>query len=292
MEVIKRKILLEDSVDRSYNSPTWGTMTASTFYMNVFLSQNIDDMGLFTDNEYFSADTSNPTSVDYSILIDKLESSGLTFPFMSSTTPFLSGLTNENEKITLRLPQNNETDYYNFIGLRVTGATDSKIEDVKSYDANERYKVNFNMDAGTYLNYDNVDVNGVSRVVSVSEPNIYVFDTLANNNIGTPNQIYGLLYSDYSGSNRTVVIDGIQNTIPLTTLSFIGEGQNQTNTSLSALTKEEYLFGIISPPEVKNDVFIERGIISVLEPHLKLSEIKNLGQLSRYGNGYYNLTRQ
>jgi hypothetical protein len=292
MEVIKRKILLEDSIDRSYNSPTWGTMTASTFYMNVFLSQNIDDMGLFTDIEYFSADTSNPTSVDYSILIDKLESSGLTFPFMSSTTPFLSGLTNENEKITLRLPQNNETDYYNSIGLRVTGATDSKIEDVKSYDANERYKVNFNMDTDTYINYNNVEIDGVSRVVSVSEPSIYVFDTLADNNIGTPNQIYGLLYSDYSGANRTVVIDGIQNTIPLTTLSFIGEGQNETNTSLSALTKEEYLFGIISPPEVKNDVFIERGIISVLEPHLKLSEIKNLGQLSRYNNGYYNLTRQ
>ena len=51
MELIKRKIVLEDSTDRNYNSSTWGTVTASTFYINVFLTQNIDDMGLFTDLE-------------------------------------------------------------------------------------------------------------------------------------------------------------------------------------------------------------------------------------------------
>jgi hypothetical protein len=292
MEVIKRKILLEDSIDRSYNSKTWGVLTADTFYINVFLTQNIDDMGLFTDIQYLSADTNNPTSVDYTILIDKLSSSGLTFPFMTLQTPYLSGYTNQNEETTLRLPQNNVSDYYNSLGIKVTGATDSKIDDVKSYDANERYKVAFDMDAETYINYNNIEINGVSRVVSKSEPTVYVFDTLNNNDIGTLNQQFGLLYSDYSGTNRTIVINGIPNTIPLTTFSFIGEGQNETNTSLSALTKEEYLFGIISPPEVKNDVFIERGIVSVLEPHLKLSEIKNLGQLSRYGNGYYNLTKQ
>jgi hypothetical protein len=249
-------------------------------------------MGLFTDIEYFSADTTNPSTVDYSILINKLSSSGITFPFMTSQTPYISGVVDENEKNILRLPQNNVSDYYNFIGLKVTGATDSKIEDVKSYDANERYKVGFNMDVETYTNYDNIELIGVSRVITNDEPSIYVFDTLDNNSIGTENQVFGLLYTDYSGTNRTIVIDGVQQTIPLTTFSFIGEGQNETNTSLSALTKEEYLFGIISPPEVKNDVFIERGITSVLEPHLKLSEIKNLGQLSRYGNGYYNLTKQ
>jgi hypothetical protein len=62
--------------------------------------------------------------------------------------------------------------------------------------------------------------------------------------------------------------------------------------SLSALTKEEYLFGIISPPEVQSDVFIDRGITTVMDKHLRMSEIKNLGQLSRYGNGFYNLTKQ
>jgi hypothetical protein len=292
MEVIKRKILLEDSIDRSNNSPTWGAITADTFYMNVFLIQSIDDMGLFTDMEYFPANISSPTPVDYAILIDKLSYSGLSFPFMTAQVPYITGTTTEIERMTLRFPQNTESDYYNSIGLRISGDTDSKIEDLKSYDSSERYKIGFNMEAGTYINYDNVNVDGVSRIISTSEPRVYVFDTVVDNNIGTLNQVYGLLYNDYSGTSRSVVINGVQRTIPLTTFTYRGEAQNETNTSLSALTKEEYLFGIISPPEVNNDVFIDRGIISVLEPHLRLSEIKNLGELSRYGNGYYNLTRQ
>ena len=72
---------------------------------------------------------------------------------------------------------------------------------------------------------------------------------------------------------------------------YIGQGLNETNVSLSALAKEEYLFGIISPPEVKSDVFIDRSVMSIMDMHLRLSEIKNLGELTRYGNGYYNITR-
>jgi hypothetical protein len=29
-----------------------------------------------------------------------------------------------------------------------------------------------------------------------------------------------------------------------------------------------------------------------MDKHLRMSEIKNLGQLSRYGNGFYNLTKE
>jgi hypothetical protein len=61
---------------------------------------------------------------------------------------------------------------------------------------------------------------------------------------------------------------------------------------LSALTKEEYLFGVTSQPEVQSDVFIDRGINSVFEKHLKLSEITNIDELQRYGNGFFNLTVQ
>jgi hypothetical protein len=71
----------------------------------------------------------------------------------------------------------------------------------------------------------------------------------------------------------------------------MSEGWNETNTSLSALTKEEYLFGIISVPEIQNDVFIDRGKTTVFEKHLKLSGIKNINELVRYGNGYFNINR-
>src|ERR1035437_9796330 len=102
MEIIKRKISLEDSTDRTFNSPNWGVMTATTFYINVMLTQNMDDMGLFTDMDYLSYSGAQYT---------------------------LSGVTGTTE-ITLRLPYSGVTDYYNFGNSSITGSTDSKIEEV------------------------------------------------------------------------------------------------------------------------------------------------------------------
>jgi hypothetical protein len=290
--VVKRKILLENSIDRTFKSPNWGSITANTFYINVFLTQNVDDMGLFTDIEYFSANTSNPTPVDYSILTSKLLLSGYTFPFMSGLEVYpTTGLT-ETDKLTLRLPSETESDFYNYTNLAITGITDSKIDDLRSYNQLARYRIGFDMEKETYINYEDVTVNGVSRIISNSDPKVYVFDTVNDLNMGTTNQIYGLQYMDYSANTITEDFNNLNNITQLSNFRYVGEGQNKTNVSLSALTKEEYLFGIISSPEVKNGVFIDRGVTSVMDIHLRLSEIKNLGQLSRYGNGFYNLTKQ
>lgn len=290
METIKRKILLENSIDRT-NPETWGVLTADTFYINVFLNQNIDDMGLFTDVSFISANTLTNNSVDYTILINKLTLNGIFFPFMAGITPQNVTAYTTTDDYTLRLPTKIESDYYNFGNLSISANTDSKLEELISYDANEKYKVGFDMGKNTYINYNNMLINGVDRVISVGEPTIYTFDAENNANIGTDNQISGLKYTDYSAITRTITIDGIETTVPLTIVSYISEGWNETNVSLSAITKEEYLFGIVSTPEVKSDVFIDRGVVSVFESHLILSEIKNLGELTRYGNGYYNITR-
>jgi len=292
MELIKRKILLEDSIDRSYNSENWGKLTADTFFINVLLTQNIDDMGLFTDIEYFSASTDGSNQPNYSILTQKLIQSGITFPFMSEETPYLDNTLTIFEEKTIRKPFSVESEFYNYLNLRISGYTDSKIDDVKSYDNSEKLKTNFNMGVQTYENYQNETINGVDRVVLLSEPIVYVFDAPVDSNMGTENQVYGLQYLDYTAKTRTVIIDDVRYRIPETIVNYIGEGNNETNISLSALTKEEYLFGIISTPQIQNDVFIERGVTSVIEPHMKLSEIKNLKELTLYGNGYYNITRQ
>jgi hypothetical protein len=292
MEVLKRKILLEDSIDRNYNSPTWGTMTATTFYLKINLTQKVDDMGLFTDIEYVPIDNVNPSLPDYTLLLNKLNSSGFTFPFMTgAVSPTMTGITSTNSVI-LRMPSSVESNYYAYGNLSISGLTDSKIEDVKSYDKNNQYRVGFDTNTQNYNNYNNINITGVDRIYFMGEPKIYVFNTLNDSNLGTNNQIYGLQYLDYTGASRTVIIDDIKNTIPVTQFNYIGEGWNQTNLSLSAITKEEYLFGIINPPDVQSDVYIDRGKTSVLDMHLRLSEIKNLGELSRYGNGFYKLNKQ
>ena len=280
MEAIKRKILLEDSVDRKHDSKTWGSITASTFYLNILLTQNVDDMGLFVDSEFIQKDKSS-NAVDYSILINKLNAlGGDPFPFTMGAQP--QQLTNVmgTNKLILRLPDSVESNYYIFGNLQITGSTDSKIEDVRSYDSINPFRINFNTATDTYVNYNNITIMGVDRIKSMSNPKIYVFDTENDNKLGTNLQKTGIQYNDYSGNLETTIF------------KFIGEGWNETNISLSALTKEEYLFGIISQPEVQSDVFIDRGSTTVMDLHLRLSEIGNISELSRYGNGYYKLNKQ
>jgi hypothetical protein len=292
MEVFKRKILLENSIDRTNYSKNWGSLTADTFFINVFLTQNVDDMGLFTDIEYFSADTANPAPVDYTILINKLSQSGITFPFMANSPVYpTSGLTKTDE-LTLRLPSKQESDYYNYQFSYITGSTDSKIDELKSYDGENIYQPGFNINAESYINYIGSLIDGVSRITQYGVISKYVFDAENDLAIGTDSQNSGFLFTDYSGVNRTVVVNGQNTLIPRTDFRYIGEGRNETNTSLSAITKEEYLFGIISKPEVKNDVFIDRGATSVMDYHLRLSEIKNLEGLTKYDNGFYNIVKQ
>ena len=281
MQVIKRKILLEDSIDRSSNDPKkWGTLTATTFYVKILLTQNIDDMGMFTDMDYIVKDKA-ATPVDYTILEDKLIDLGLEFPFMTGATnpTFTTINTPQNLWKVLRYPSNSESNYYNFVDLVITATTDSRIEDVRSYAAINPFRVGFNVNEETYNNYEDISVTGVDRIKTMGEPKIYVFDTPNDINLGTDSQVSGLQFKDYSASTKS-------------TVRYIGEGFNKTNISLSALTKEEYLFGIISPPEVENDVFIDRGITTVMDMHLRLSEIKNLKGLESYGNGYFKLNKQ
>ena len=281
MEVIKRQILLEDSINRSSEDPKiWGTLTATTFYIKILLTQNIDDMGMFTDIDYIVKDKVS-TPADYTLLTDKLTELGLTFPFMSGAfNPYFTTVnTPQNLWNVLRYPSNTENNYYNFVDIVITATTDSRIEDVRSYSAINPYRTNFDINAEIYENYEGISVNGVDRITSMDNPKTYVFDAINDINLGTNNQINGLQFKDYSANTKS-------------TLRYIGEGFNKTNISLSALTKEEYLFGIISPPEVENDVFIDRGITTVMDMHLKLSEIKNLKGLESYGNGYYKLNKQ
>lgn len=292
MEIIKRKIFLENSVDRTLNSPTWGVMTATTFYLKINLTQNIDDMGLFTDIDYIPKDGKVESQPDYKLLNDKLSASGITFPFMTgATSPKMTGITGTN-KFTLRMPDKVISNYYVYGNTTVTGLTESRIDELKSYDILNEYKVGFDMYTETYRNYKNISLTGVSRVHSMDEPRIYVFDTIADSNIGTDKQVYGIKFLEYTGTSRNVVIDNIQSQINLNSFSYMSEGWNETNISLSAITREEYLFGITTPPEVQSDVYVDRGKTSVLDMHLRLSEIKDLGELSRYGNGFYKLKRE
>lgn len=294
MEFIQRRILRENLISRT-NDVTYGEVTASTITIKVPLYQTMDDMGMTTDMVYFPKQDNPSNAVDYSILIDKLNLSGFTFPFMTgatiTTTP--TGFTQ-----TLRLDDADASDWFMIAG-RITGYTDSKKTIVKGYNKNNPYIIGFDADAEIYQNYNNVTIDGRTRLTSTGVTFTgYTVDANLDANIGTPNQTSGILYTDYD-EDRDVVTDleglGVRvdtEGIQVTTFNYIGEGFNETNSQLSAITREEYLLGITTPPEVQSDLFIDRGATTVFDLHLRLSEIEGLDHMTKYGNGFYNLIKQ
>lgn len=57
----------------------------------------------------------------------------------------------------------------------------------------------------------------------------------------------------------------------------------------SAITKNEVLLNVIDEAEVQSNIFIERGKMSALEGIERLGEVNNIGDLEKYGYGFFNI---
>jgi hypothetical protein len=68
-------------------------------------------------------------------------------------------------------------------------------------------------------------------------------------------------------------------------------GFTQNDLLFSAITKNEYLLDFVMDPEVQSDVYIERGKYSAFEPLQRLGEVDNIGDMVRYGYGYYKINQ-
>ena len=68
-------------------------------------------------------------------------------------------------------------------------------------------------------------------------------------------------------------------------------GFTQDDLIMTGLTKNEALINVIDQPEVQTDVFIERGKNSALEYIERLGEVDNVGDLEKYGYGFFNVKK-
>lgn len=299
MELYKRTICTEDLISRAPDI-TYGTVTAHTISFNIFLTQDIENMGLFTDVPY----EDQPLIESYSILglpnlnnvlVNKLYTAGFMFPFMTGATATYipSGFTSD-----LRLVGSTVANYTGHGGT-VTGVCESKIGDYRGYLFSTPYPVGHAIEEDLYYNYAARYISGVSMVTSYQyqlSPTLtsstYVKLTNLDSSIGTPLQNTGILYNDYNDITSLItpkLSALIDFNVSKTTYQYQSEGWNVLNTSLSAITKEEKYYGLVFPPEVQSDIFIDRGNISVFEPYLRLAEIENVDQLMNYNVGYYNI---
>jgi hypothetical protein len=78
-----------------------------------------------------------------------------------------------------------------------------------------------------------------------------------------------------------------------TTLYMVySSGYTQDDLILSGLTKNEALINVVDQPEVQSNIFIERGKNSALEFVDRLGEVDNVGDLIKYGYGFFNVKKQ
>lgn len=66
-------------------------------------------------------------------------------------------------------------------------------------------------------------------------------------------------------------------------------GFTYDNIVASAITKNELLLDFVMAPEVQTDVFVERGKYSPFEYTQRLGEVDNIGDLTRYGYGFFKI---
>lgn len=145
MELIKRKILLEDLTSRK-EGITYGTITGDSIYINILLTQTIDDMGMFTDTDYTSGNVS-----DY--FKDGLILTGTT----DSQLSFFKSYNKTNPYNTSFIPESGE--YIDYKGNTINGV--SKILDLSgptgyTFNGSNDYKLGTDsQDTGIlYKDYD------------------------------------------------------------------------------------------------------------------------------------------
>lgn len=156
----------------------------------------------------------------------------------------------------------NASSGYTTVPFPVTGYTNSTITDLEVYGKKNvlwggKYKLG-------------VPVTGTSGNVGT------VWGEF-NNGLYTAYTINNIDYYDYN-DGRTV-------------FAVMSSGMTPDMMICSAITKNEVLLNVIDEAEVQTNVFIERGKLSALERLERLGEINNIGDLEKYGYGFFNIIK-
>lgn len=131
----------------------------------------------------------------------------------------------------------------------ITGQTDSRLEEVETFDRLSPFKVG---------------INGVQSITY--------------NNDGSFNEI------TYIIDNITYITRYFD---LFTVFVYTTYGINGFNSDTFSLIKDDTLMGIDGQPQIDNNIFVERQEITVFDPHIRLKYINNVGELITYGGGLY-----
>ena len=255
----------------SYNTSSF--LNNSTYKIN-WGDGNETSVLSVTDN--LQEHTYNTVSQTYTITLTQTNSWGITQVKKTVSLPF-TGVTIDNQlgNVTFNQLGGNWSATpisYNYI---FTGDSNNNInQQVSSYYTPVPFLVS---------GYTVSGLNQLRRYGPQSYTVGYI-QTLGNGSIGyvtelnssyTAYTIDNILYYDLSNGKTLFLLNS--------------SGFTSNDIVVSGLTKNEYLLDFVMDPEIQTDILLERGRYSALESLLRLGEVDNIGDMERYGYGFFRI---
>lgn len=159
----------------------------------------------------------------------------------------------------------------------ITGYTSSRLNEVKTLDPNNPYKVGVKGVYNVQNDFIEYSLDGIFYKTYIQNtPSI--FQSAKKTNFNKVSEI-----KTYNTPTR--FLDPVkQNTI-------FRYQPSQDNFEYKPLIKEENKLEQVFLPEIEDEIFIERTFTNVYERHMRLMDINNIGQLEIYKNGFFNVKR-
>ena len=151
----------------------------------------------------------------------------------------------------------------------VTYSGESRIDEFK------RYGKTIN-DSDLYNTEYEITKGGISKEILEIKPKVNPFGK---------QDVYKYTFTDLKDNVTTYDDVGDGSSI----ITYTAKGLNEDNATNLPSFKNEELLGVIGKPKVEVDVFIDRGINNSFDKHIKISEIKTLEALEKYGNGFFKI---
>jgi hypothetical protein len=234
----------------NYVLTSYGQKIENTIDVDLFITQNVDDMGIFTDKSFiFTGNTltvkpSGYNSFEYGRL------PGVPVGFYYSDNVVVTGNTDDgylNQVRSYRLDSNNNPIYVPFLNT-----SDDTTNEFNGVILDDPEKIIYKIGASP----SDIQNTGVG------------FTTYKNQFVNTKDE-YGKNLSYFK-----------------TDFEIKNGGWDSNNVSLSAIFKKEEYLGIVFPPEVESVVFINRGVADIFERHSLLSELKTTNDIDTNRGGF------
>ena len=146
---------------------------------------------------------------------------------------------------------------------------ESRIDEFK------RYGKTIN-DSDLYNTKNSISEGGIIKEIIETKPKIDPF---------SKQDVYKYTFTDSNNNLTTYDDTGDGSSI----ISYTANGLNEDNAINLPSFKNEELLGVIGKPKVEVDVFIDRGVNNAFDKRIKISEIKTLEALEKYGNGFFKI---